>query len=262
MTFRCDPLNSRARWFLPTLTAVLLFCWPSIAQQVTPSAPLTAGEVMARVVRMNEQRAKALAAYSSVRTYHLECHCIAAKKADMVVRANYSSPNKKEFAIVSEDGSDTVRQKVFRRLLEAEQEAMQEENQQRAAITPDNYTFRLVNYEKTDKDEAYVLQAQPRNKNKFLFRGRIWVDAKDFAITLVEGEPAINPSWWTKKTDFTRTYQKVGDFWLPQSNDSVTTVRVVGTAVLTIKYQDYAVTQTPSEKLTLLRQGLSTPSTQ
>jgi outer membrane lipoprotein-sorting protein len=243
---------------------VLLFCCAAIAQQVKPAAPLTADEVMARVVSMNDLRAKALAGYSSVRTYHLESHGMIAKKADMVVRADYSSPNKKDFAIISEGGSDTVRHKVFRRLLEAEQESMQDENQQRSAIMPENYTFRLVSYEKTDQDEFYVLQAQPRTKNKFLFRGRIWVDAKDFAITRVEGEPAVNPSWWTKKTDFTRTYKKVGDFWLPQANESVTVVRIVGTAVLTIKYQDYEITQASGDKLTLVRdqsQGLSTPST-
>jgi hypothetical protein len=261
MTCFSDSIDSRGRWFLPILTAVLLFCCPATGQRVTPSAPLTADEVMVRVVSMNELRAKALAGYSSVRIYHLESHGVIAKKADMVVRAKYSSPNKKDFAIVSEGGSDTVRHKVFRRLLEAEQEAMQDENQQRSAITPENYTFSLLNYEKTDKNETYVLQAQPRSKNKFLFRGRIWVDAKDYAITRVDGEPAVNPSWWTKKTDFTRTYKKVEDFWLPQSNESVTIVRVVGTAVLTIKYEDYEVTQAPGLKLTLLRQDLSPQST-
>ncbi|MFZ2001113.1 MAG: hypothetical protein WAU73_17120, partial [Candidatus Sulfotelmatobacter sp.] len=85
--------------------------------------------------------------------------------------------------------------------------------------------------------------AQPQSKNKFLFRGHIWVNAKDFAITRVEGEPAVNPSWWTVKTDFKRRYQKIGDFWLPESNESETKVRVFGTAVLSIEYRDYQVTQ-------------------
>jgi outer membrane lipoprotein-sorting protein len=256
-----DSTVSRTRWFLHIWTAVLLFCGQAIAQQATPSAPLTANEIMARVVSMNERRTKALAGYSSVRTYHLESHGMIAKKADMVVRANYSSPNKKDFAIVSEDGSDTVRHKVFRRLLEAEQESMQDDNQQRSAITPDNYAFRLLNHEKNEKDEFYLLQAQPRSKNKFLFRGRIWVDAKDFAITRVEGEPAVNPSWWTKKTDFTRTYTKVGEFWLPLMNKSVSVVRIVGTAELTIEYQGYEITPLPAEKLALLPQGLSLQAT-
>jgi len=223
--------------------ALLIIAVPAVAQQPNVAPPLTAEEVMDRVVEMNEVRAKALESYSSVRSYHLECHCLSHKKADMVVRTDYQAPNKKEFTIVSESGSGTVRDRVFKKLLEAEQESMRDENQQRSAITPENYTFQLTDHQKSATDEFYVLDAQPRSKNKFLFRGHIWVNAKDFAITRVEGEPAVNPSWWTVKTDFKRSYQKIGDFWLPQANESETKVRIFGTAVLTIEYREYQITQ-------------------
>jgi hypothetical protein len=240
MTRLFHGMNFSARWLL---TLILLSFGVPVIGQVTVSAPLTAGEVMERVVKMNDTRAKALESYSSLRIYHLECHCLSHKKADMVVRTNYQAPDKKEFTIVSESGSGTVRDRVFKKLLEAEQESLQEENQQRSAITPENYTFQVFDYEKSDTDEFYVLDAQPRSKNKFLFRGHIWVDAKKFAITQVEGEPAVNPSWWTIKTDFKRRYQEIGDFWLPESNESETKVRVFGTAVLSIEYRDYQITQ-------------------
>jgi hypothetical protein len=222
---------------------VLCFGAPLMGQMVTVPAPLTAEEVIQRVVEMNGARAKTLEAYTSIRTYHLECHCISHKKADMVVRTTYQAPDQKEFTIVSESGSGTVRDRVFKKLIEAEQESMREENQRRSGITPENYTFQVSDYQKTDTEEFYVLDVQPRGKNKFLFRGHIWVDAKDFAITRVEGEPAVNPSWWTVKTDFKRRYQKIGDFWLPESNESETKVRVFGTAVLSIEYRDYQITQ-------------------
>lgn len=237
-----EAINSLAHSPLYAL-AFLAACFPAIAQQATVSAPLNADEVMQRVVAMNEVRARALGSYSSLRSYHLECHCVSHKTADMVVRADYQAPDKKEFTIVSESGSGSVRNHVFKKLLEAEQESMQAENQRRSAITPENYTFQVSDYQKTDTDEFYVLEAQPRTKNKFLFRGRIWVSAKDFAITRVEGEPAVNPSWWTLKTDFNRSYQKIGDFWLPDSNQSETKVRIFGTAVLSIEYREYQITQ-------------------
>jgi outer membrane lipoprotein-sorting protein len=240
MTDLCQARKSEGRWFVPVL-AFLIIGFPAIAQPAILSSPLSADEVMERVVQMNDVRAKALEGYSSLRTYHMECHCLSHKKADMVVRTAYQAPNRKAFTIVSESGSGTVRSRVFKKLLEAEQESMREENQQRSAVTPENYTFQVFDYQKTDTGEFYVLEAQPRRKNKFLFRGRIWVNAKDFAITRIEGEPAVNPSWWTVKTDFQRTYQKIGDFWLPESNESTTKVRVFGTAVLTIKYREYQI---------------------
>ena len=242
MTTLSPARNSDGRWFVRAF-ALLMIGVSAVAQQPNVSAPLSADEVMGRVAQMNEVRGKALERYSSVRTYHLECHCLSHKKADMVVRTDYQAPNKKEFNIVSESGSGTVRDRVFKKLLEAEQESMRAETQQRSAIMPENYTFQVTDYEKTGTDEFYVLDAQPRSKNKFLFRGHIWVDAKDFAITRVEGEPAVNPSWWTVKTDFKRRYQKIGEFWLPESNESETKVRILGTAVLSIEYSDYQITQ-------------------
>jgi outer membrane lipoprotein-sorting protein len=232
----------RRRWFT-SLLASLIIGGSAIAQQAVVSAPLTADQVIERVVEMNNTRAKALEGYSSLRTYHLDCHCLSHKKADMTVRIQYRAPDKKDFVIVSESGSGAVRERVFKNLLEAEQESMQQENQQRSAITPDNYRFHISDYEKTDRNEVYVLDAMPRSKNKFLFRGRIWVDAKEFAIVRVEGEPAVNPSWWTQETDFTRRYEKIGDFWLPESNESETKLRVFGAAILTIDYGDYQITQ-------------------
>jgi len=242
MTPICYTRKSHARRFVRAI-AFLIIGFPAVAQQASVSAPLSADDVMARVVQMNDLRAKALESYSSVRSYHLECHCLSHKKADMVVRIDYRAPNRKEFTILSESGSGTVRDRVFKKLLEAEQESMRDENQQRSAITPENYTFQVSDYEKTSTDEFYVLDAQPRSKNKFLFRGQIWENAKDFAITRVEGQPAVNPSWWTVKTDFKRSYYKIGEFWLPESNESETKVRMFGTAVLSIEYRDYQVTQ-------------------
>jgi len=231
-------INARS---LVSILTVLMAGLPVLGQQAKVSAPLSADQVMQRVAAMNEARAKALESYSSVRSYRLECHCLSHKKADMVVRTDYHAPDKKTFTIVSEDGSGTVRNRVFKKLLEAEQESMREENQQRSAITPANYTFTIVDYQKTDGNELYVLEAEPKTKNKFLFRGRIWVDGRDYAITRVEGQPAVNPSWWTVRTDFKRSYQKVGDFWLPELNESETKVRMFGTADLCIEYGKYEI---------------------
>ena len=235
--------NDIARISLLLITVQLIVGLAAIAQQTSPTAPLEADQVMEHVREMNRTRDKQMVSYSSLRTYHLDCRCLSHKTADMTLRVDYEAPDKKRFTILSESGSRAIRDRVFAKLLDAEQESMRDDNQRRSAITSENYSFRLADYEKNDADEVYVLDAQPRSRNKFLFRGLIWVDAKDFAITRVEGQPAINPSWWTEKTEFTRRYQRVGQFWLPESNESTTKVRVFGTASLAIEYLDYQITQ-------------------
>ena len=211
------------------------------AQEVKP--PLTAEEVVSRMVAMSERRNEALRSYSSVRNYTIDFKGIKHLHAEMVVSMNYQWPNTKELTIVSESGSGTLRDRALKPLLQAELEAMKPENQMQSAMSPENYSFELVEYTKTDSGDCYILEVRPLHKNKFLFKGRIWVEDKGFAITRIVGQPAVNPSWWTTKTDFKRSYQKIGDFWLPESNQSETKVRIFGNAVLTIAYEKYEITK-------------------
>jgi hypothetical protein len=74
-----------------------------------------------------------------------------------------------------------------------------------------------------------------------LYRGRIWINEQDFAVCRIEAEPAQNPSMWITKTQIHHRYQKLGDFWLPAENQSVSSLRLNGRATLTIKYLDYKI---------------------
>ncbi len=206
------------------------------------SAPLTAAQVVERLVAMNQQRAEALKGYSATRLYRLEFHGSVDRRAEMLVKMTYQWPYQKEFQIVSESGSEFLRRRVLERLVDAEVEAMQKDNRERTAVSPQNYDFRLVGFERTRQRQFYVLEATPKVENKYLFRGRIWVDGQDFAIVRMEGEPAKSPSWWTVRNDIRHSYKKVGDFWLPARNETVTQVRMFGQSFLTIEYKDYELT--------------------
>src|SRR6202023_542446 len=213
----------------------------SFAQEISV-APLTSDQIVQRMVERNEQRAQALESYRGTRIYNLEYHGLASKSATLVVAMTYRRPEQKKFSIVSESGSELLQGRVLKRLLEAEVEAMQLDQRRQTAMNLENYEFRLVGNEQTTCGPGfYILEVTPRIKNKFLFRGRIWVEAQDFAIARMEGEPAKNPSWWTKRNDIHVTYQKVGDFWLPARNETSTQVRIVGSSLLTIVYRDYEI---------------------
>jgi hypothetical protein len=84
----------------------------------------------------------------------------------------------------------------------------------------------------------------PKTKNKFLYRGKIWVDAQDFAVVRIEGEPGKNPSMWIKKTGIAHKYVKVDGFWLPAENHTESFIRLGGKATLSIEYQDYKILKT------------------
>lgn len=212
---------------------------------------LSTEEVVNSLVRKNLERSRALRAYQGTRTYRLEYHGFpSSRTAEMVVDVSYTAPGTKEFNIRSENGSKLLIERVFKRMLQSEKEANTEENQRGVALNPENYRFAMVGQEKTPDGFVYILSVEPRTQNKLLYRGRIWVDARDFAVMRMQGEPAKNPSFWTKETQIEQVYSKVGDFWLPRSNRSTTTVRLGGRALFTIDYRDYQITSATQSQRT------------
>jgi hypothetical protein len=226
-----------------TLSATALCLLLALAASAQAPAPtLTADQVISNLVSHNLQRAAALRAYQSTRAYRIEYHGLGARSAEMVVDVKYRAPYTKQFTIRSESGSKVLLEKVLKRLLQSEQEAQNDENQARIAMNNENYKLKLLGSESAPTGLLYTLFAEPRVNNKYLFRGKIWVDARDFAIVRMEGAPAKNPSFWIKETKIEQLYTKVGDFWLPLSNRSASSIRLGGSANLTIDYRDYKIT--------------------
>jgi hypothetical protein len=195
------------------------------------------------VVSMNRERFAALHGYRVTEAYHLEYHgFLGTREASMVVDATYQSPGTETFAVHSATGSSLIINKVFKKLLKAEQQVLGIDARKRAALDENNYEFTLAGYHSTPAGSVYVLRVKPRRRGEFLYRGRIWVDARDFAVIRVEGEPAKAPSFWVRSTEFKRVYGKLSDFWLPANNHSISRIRFGGSAKLTIQYSNYVIT--------------------
>jgi hypothetical protein len=207
------------------------------------TSPLTADQVVDNLVRKNEERARALLRSEATRVYRLTYRGFPGdREAEMTVQATYNSPSSKEFKVVSESGSKLIRDRVFKRLLDGEKEAAEPAMSARTQLNRDNYNFQLLSYELSETGAQYVLRVSPKAKSKYVYHGKIWVDATDFAVTHIEAEPAQNPSFWTKKNEIRHDYKKVQNFWLPARNESVSYIRLGGRATLTIEYNDYRVT--------------------
>jgi len=206
------------------------------------STSLSVDQVVDNLVRKNQERAQALLHAEGTRVYHLAYRGFPGDRdAEMTVKAIYDCPSSKEFKVVSESGSKLILNRVFKKLLESEKEAAQPAISARSQLNRDNYNFELVGYEPASTGGQYVLQVSPKSRSKYVYRGKVWVDGVDFAVTHIEVEPGQNPSFWTKKSEIRHEYKKVGAFWLPTRNESVSYIRLGGRATLTIEYQDYRV---------------------
>ena len=232
------------------LTAVLLIAVPKLVGEDSGTPPgsksspsLSADQVVDNLVRKNQERAQALVHSEATRVYHLAYRGFPGDRdAEMTVEASYDSPSTKEFKVVSENGSKVILNRVFKKLLESEKEAAEPAISARTQLNRDNYNFELVGYEASNAGGQYVLRVSPKSRSKYVYRGTVWVDGTDFAVTHLDAEPIQNPSFWTKKSEIHHEYKKVGAFWLPVRNESVSYIRLGGRATLTIEYKDYRVT--------------------
>ncbi len=191
----------------------------------------------------NAQRSQTLRGYRGKRVYHLDYRGLfGSHDAGMQVEAIYTAPDQKDFKVISETGSKLLINHVLLKLLNTEQEAQKEQNRKELEISPKNYDFALAGTEHTPNGDSYVLAVSPKGKSKYLYRGKFWVDARDFAVVRMQGEPATNPSVWVSHTQIEYRWAKIAGFWLPVHNQSETDVRMGGRAVLTIDYIDYQIT--------------------
>ncbi len=215
---------------------------PSAAAQ---KSPLPVDQVVANLEQRNRERATALRKFEAMRTYRMEYRgTFGDRDAEMTVRLSYTSPNDKQFVVVSQSGTKFILEHIFKRLLQEERDAANEENRQRSALTSGNYDFTLAAFEDSPDAPQYVLNVIPKTDNKYLYRGKIWVDAKDFAVTRIEAEPAKSPSFWIKKSEINHKYQKVDNFWLPAEIKTESWIRLGGYALLVIEYKEYKLTET------------------
>jgi outer membrane lipoprotein-sorting protein len=236
-------LNSAQRFRTLFLAATFLFLatgiWPQNGNGASPAA-LSPAQIVERMQQHNQRQKERLEYYQSLRHYEVVYRgFFKTITAEMDVEVEYNASSGKSYRIVSQKGSRLLDEKVLKRAVDSEVEVSK--NEAEAALTEANCRFRLVGSENLGKRPAYVLEVDPINPSKFLYKGKIWVDAEDFAVAKIEAQPSKNPSSWIGRTLIHHTNAKRTGFWLPERNRSESKIRIGGTAVLTIDYGTYRV---------------------
>lgn len=229
------------------LAAVLLAASASGQQQIAVpaagSSP-TAAQILEGMQRHDQRQSRMLQSYEGMRHYSVIYRGFARTiTASMDVEVTYDATSGKSFRIISQTGSGMLCDKVIKRALESEKEAWLDKSS--TALNSANYRFTFVGTDQVGDRPAYILAVEPISPSKFLYKGKIWVDAADFAVAKMEVQPAKNPSFWISRTLIHHTNQATNGFWLPEQNRSETKVRIGGTATMSIDYQSYRIRARP-----------------
>ncbi len=180
------------------------------------------------------------------------------------------------WTVIEEGGSGYIRNKVLRKTLEGEAQAVRNNDPSKAALTEDNYTFTLTAppkshaakaqeqaKAKTDKpvevegDPAAVadnddpllsiddengngharLFITPKRKDMLLVDGALLLAAGDADLVRIEGRLAKTPSFWTRSVDIVRRYARVAGIRVPVATESTANVRIAGRSAFKMTYR-------------------------
>jgi len=215
-------------------TALFMLPFSGLPRGAVPE--LASDVVLDRMEETGQRQQKALATWTSVRVYRAANQRLG-KWANVRAEVRYDGPGRKSYRVLEENGSAFIARHVIYPILEAERDSSK--RQAMVDINRTNYELRPAGFD--SETGAYVFEAMPRKPNRYQFRGRIWVDARSFGIRRVEGQPAMPPSFWVKRTEFIHNYEEVGGYWLPVQHRSQAELRIFGTSTLEIDYGDYRV---------------------
>ena len=139
------------------------------------------------------------------------------------------------YRVIDEGGSDLIRGRVFRSMLENEEQIFANGDVARSSFTS-------TNYELTPGDGAepglVKLFARPKRKDVTLIDGAVYITDSDADLVRVEGRLAKSPSFWTRRVDVVKQYARVAGLRVPVRVESTAQIRLAGASTMTMTY-DY-----------------------
>jgi hypothetical protein len=140
-----------------------------------------------------------------------------------------------EYQIVSERGSESLRDKVLRTLLQREQELIANGQAGRAELSDANYEF---SEEEAAPGGERQVRLTPKRKDVLLVDGRAVLNPEGSDVLRVEGRLAKNPSFWTTLVHVVRGFARVNGARVPVYTETTAKVRFAGMSHLDVRY-DY-----------------------
>ena len=168
-------------------------------------------------------------------------------KADLLARFHRDRQRGKTYEIISRSGSQVIQSHVFDPLLEAEVETSHHSPE---LLTREFYSFHLIGEATFDGHRCYLLETKPKQREKRLLKGKLWLNKEDFGIVHVEGKPTESLSFWVGKPMIIQDFTKLDGYWWAARRHSYIDNIWLGKADLVIDYSDYELEAHPVEDLT------------
>jgi len=132
-----------------------------------------------------------------------------------------------------------VLQRVFEPILKAEAKSTRGSTRKQALLSPANYRAQTIGQEWQLGRECWVLAIEPEHRSKYVIRGKVWVDAREFEPVQLQGRPAASVSFWVGEPSIVEQFAKQNGFWMPARMTSKSSGLLLDSSELTIAYYEY-----------------------
>jgi len=137
------------------------------------------------------------------------------------------------YRVIDEGGSDVIRSRVFRAMLENEEQIFANGDAAHSSFTSTNYELTPA---ESPEPGLVKLFARPKRKDVTLIDGAVYITNTDADLVRVEGSLAKSPSFWTRRIDVVKQYARVGGLRVPIRVESTAQIRFAGTSTMTMTY--------------------------
>jgi hypothetical protein len=142
------------------------------------------------------------------------------------------------YTVLGEGGSGLIRNKALRSTLDHEKELWNGGDSDRAWFTVDNYTFADGGL---DEGGLASVRVTPRRKDLLLVNGSIFLRPESGDLVRVEGALGKSPSFWTRRIDVVRHYERIGGVHVPVAVESKAQIRIAGSSTFKMTYKYLAL---------------------
>jgi hypothetical protein len=239
--------HNRASTRNPIILAVvcLLFCGlgeiPGVAQQL--NAPSVIQQIDASV----KARIGHIAAYSVTEHYAVFRGNDTQSSADITVKTDYRKDQGKTYTVLSESGSAIMRHELHN-ILDDEKHMSQPGVRETVLVNSANYAMSLKSDTPVQLDgrDCLVLQLTPKRNDPSLFRGTLWVDARDYSIVQLEGVAAKSHSFLLSPSQVSRQYSNVNGYPMATHAKATSSIALMGQVTIKIDYVGYQMELLPT----------------
>jgi hypothetical protein len=196
-----------------------------------PAPPSHAEQVA--VERFLTELAKPPVAYRAVRRLEASSSKLN-ESAWMEVFTEYKPETGFRYEVIAQGGSDRIRNRVLKKVLEAEKASFALRERRRGALSRENYDFDIAG---RTPDGMIRVHLNPKRRDSRLVSGSALLSPGSGELVSLKGRLSKSPSFWVRWVNVARHYVPIGGATMPASVEFTADVKIAGVSTFAMRYE-------------------------